>query len=189
MLPNADTENLFPLLAQLHLHPILFGVVLASIFAAIMSTADSQLLVAASSVVRDLYEKILRKGEVIPAEKHWYLYSRMVVFLLVVFSLLFGFLAEDLVFWLVLLCLGRTWAHQSAPPLYWLSIGREPQGREFLPAWSRVQLVTIGWYLIPVLKGDNVRADTGLSSQHSLPHGLSASIPHLPRIPEEPLKI
>jgi SSS family solute:Na+ symporter len=55
LLPNADTEQLYPVLAQQHLHPLLFGIVVASIFAAIMSTADSQLLVAASAVVRDVY--------------------------------------------------------------------------------------------------------------------------------------
>ncbi|CAN5400493.1 hypothetical protein BH23BAC3_BH23BAC3_18650 [soil metagenome] len=82
MLPAEDTENLFPLLAQQHLHPVLFGVVLASIFAAIMSTADSQLLVAASSVVRDIYDKLIRKGEKIPQNK-LVLYSRIIVFLLV----------------------------------------------------------------------------------------------------------
>jgi Na+/proline symporter len=47
MLPASDTENLYPVLASMYLHPVLFGVMVASIFAAIMSTANSQLLVAA----------------------------------------------------------------------------------------------------------------------------------------------
>jgi Na+/proline symporter len=59
MLPGGDTENLYPTLAQAHLHPALFGIVLASIIAAIMSTADSQLLVGASSCVRDVYQPIV----------------------------------------------------------------------------------------------------------------------------------
>jgi sodium/proline symporter len=150
MLPNADTENLFPLLAQLHLHPVLFGVVLASIFAAIMSTADSQLLVAASSVVRDLYEKILRKGEVIP-QKTLVLYSRIVVFLLVILSLLFGFLAEDLVFWLVLFAwagLGASIGPTSILALYWKGTTRAG----IFAGLVTGTLVTIGWYLIPALK-------------------------------------
>jgi len=62
MFPNGDTEHLYPMLAQQHLHPVLFGIVVASIFAAIMSTADSQLLVAASSLIWDIYHKILCKG-------------------------------------------------------------------------------------------------------------------------------
>ena len=64
-----DTENLYPMLARLHLHPVLFGIVVASIFAAIMSTADSQLLVAASAVVRDFYQKVVKKDEDIPRER------------------------------------------------------------------------------------------------------------------------
>ena len=62
----ADTENLYPMLAQLHLHPILFGIVVASIFAAIMSTADSQLLVAASALVRDFFQRVVMKNREVP---------------------------------------------------------------------------------------------------------------------------
>ena len=47
---KADT--IFPTVANLYLHPVVAGIVLAAVFAAIMSTADSQLLVAASGVVR-----------------------------------------------------------------------------------------------------------------------------------------
>jgi sodium/proline symporter len=105
MLPNADRENLYPLLAQDHLHPLLFGMVLASIFAAIMSTADSQLLVASSSVVRDIYQKLIKKGELFD-EKRMVRMSRGVVLILVCFSILLGYLAADWIFWLVLFAWG-----------------------------------------------------------------------------------
>jgi sodium/proline symporter len=121
MLPDADAEQLYPLLAAQHLHPVAFGIVLASIFAAIMSTADSQLLVAASSVVRDFYEKILHRGEEIP-QKRLVLYSRIVVVLLVIAALVVGLLAEALVFWLVLFAwagLGASFGPTSILALYW----------------------------------------------------------------------
>lgn len=149
MLPAEDTENLFPMLAQMHLHPILFGTVLASIFAAIMSTADSQLLVAASSVVRDVYEKIVRKGEDLP-QKKLVLYSRVVVFLIVVLSLAFGFLAEDLVFWLVLFAwagLGASIGPTSILALYWSGTTRAGVMAGLITG----TLVTIIWYYTPVL--------------------------------------
>jgi SSS family solute:Na+ symporter/sodium/proline symporter len=41
---------------------LLAGMMLAALLAAIMSTADSQILVVSSSITRDLYEKVLRKG-------------------------------------------------------------------------------------------------------------------------------
>jgi SSS family solute:Na+ symporter len=59
LLPGGDHELVYPALAAAQLHPVLYGVVIASIFAAIMSTADSQLLVAASAVVRDVYEQLV----------------------------------------------------------------------------------------------------------------------------------
>jgi sodium/proline symporter len=121
MLPNADTEQLYPLLASQHLHPVFFGLVVASIFAAIMSTADSQLLVAASSVVRDFYEKILHRDETIP-QKRLVLYSRLIIVVLVALALLFGLLAEDLVFWLVLFAwagLGAAIGPTSILALFW----------------------------------------------------------------------
>lgn len=151
MLPGADTENLFPMLAQLHLHPVLFGVVLASIFAAIMSTADSQLLVAASSVVRDIYEKIFKKGVEVPQGK-LVLYSRIVVFLIVILALVFGFYAEDLVFWLVLFAwagLGAAIGPTSILALYWKGTTRAGIFAGLIIG----TLVTIVWYLTPTLKG------------------------------------
>ena len=42
--------------------PFLAGMMLAALLAAIMSTADSQILVISSSITRDIYEKVLRKG-------------------------------------------------------------------------------------------------------------------------------
>ncbi|TVR17509.1 MAG: sodium/proline symporter [Balneolaceae bacterium] len=147
MLPAGDTENLFPVLAQEHLHPVLFGVVLASIFAAIMSTADSQLLVAASSVVRDVYEKIVRKGEHV-SQRTLVLYSRIVVFLLVVLSLIVGFLAEDLVFWLVLFAwagLGASIGPTSILALYWKGTTRAGIFAGLITG----TVVTIGWYYMP----------------------------------------
>lgn len=152
MLPAGDTENLFPLLAQQHLHPVLFGVVLASVFAAIMSTADSQLLVAASSVVRDVYDKIIRKDKTIP-QRRLVLYSRAVVLGLVVISLLFGYLAEDLIFWLVLFAwagLGASIGPTSILALYWKGTTRAGIFAGLITGTA----VTITWYFIPVLKNN-----------------------------------
>src|SRR4030042_6474915 len=93
MLPDGDPENLFPFLAQQHLHPILFGIVIAAILAAIMSTADSMLLVCASAVIRDIYQKVINpKKEV--TEKELVLYSRIIIFILVNIALIFGYIAS-----------------------------------------------------------------------------------------------
>ena len=121
-----DTENLYPMLAQLHLHPVLFGIVVASIFAAIMSTADSQLLVAASALVRDFYQKVVKKDRRSPG-RGWWFYSRITVAVLVVLALILGWLAETLVFWLVLFAwagLGAALGPTSILALYWKGLTR-----------------------------------------------------------------
>lgn len=147
LLPGADTENLYPVLAQQHLPPLLFGVVVASIFAAIMSTADSQLLVGASAVVRDLLQdraKRLSQAALVRA-------SRITVFLLVIAALALGVVAEQLVFWLVLFA----WAGLGAaigPPLvlafYWRGTTRAGVFAGLITGTT----TTVVWYLTPVLK-------------------------------------
>lgn len=61
-LTGADTEKVFIILVQTLLHPIPAGVCLAAILAAIMSTADSQLLVSSSALTRDVYKPFIRKN-------------------------------------------------------------------------------------------------------------------------------
>jgi sodium/proline symporter len=120
-LPNGDTENLFPHLAQLHLPPLFFGLVIAAIVAAIMSTADSQLLVAASAVVRDLYQKLLHRGKDIDPER-LVLLSRIMITVLMVAAIGLREVASDLVFWLVLFAwggLGASFGPALILSLYW----------------------------------------------------------------------
>jgi sodium/proline symporter len=59
--PLADSETVFIQLAELLFHPLVAGICLAAILAAIMSTADSQLLVASSAFSEDFYKGLLRR--------------------------------------------------------------------------------------------------------------------------------
>ncbi len=61
-LTGADTEKVFILMVNVLFHPVFAGVCLAAILAAIMSTADSQLLVAASVLTEDFYKAFFRSG-------------------------------------------------------------------------------------------------------------------------------
>lgn len=58
-LTGTETEKVFIHLTTAMFHPVVAGVVLAAILAAVMSTADSQLLVASSAVAEDLYSGFL----------------------------------------------------------------------------------------------------------------------------------
>lgn len=56
-----DPETIFLVFSQLLFHPLVSGFLLAAILAAIMSTISSQLLVASSSLTRDIYKLFLDK--------------------------------------------------------------------------------------------------------------------------------
>ncbi|MBK1720369.1 sodium/proline symporter PutP [Thiocystis violacea] len=61
-LPGEARETIFILLVNLLFHPLVAGILLAAILAAIMSTADSQLLVCSSAFTEDLYRSFLRRS-------------------------------------------------------------------------------------------------------------------------------
>jgi len=59
----ADPDQVMPLLARALVPGWLAGIFISGAVAAIMSTADSQIMVACSSLVEDVYVKLLRRGE------------------------------------------------------------------------------------------------------------------------------
>lgn len=63
--PLADPETVFMHLVNTLFHPLVAGVLLAAILAAIMSTADSQLLVASSVLSEDFFKTLV--GQDMPA--------------------------------------------------------------------------------------------------------------------------
>lgn len=148
-LPGGDVESLYPYLAGQVLPGWLFGLVIAAIFAAIMSTTDSQLLVAASAVVRDLYEKVLRRHEAL-SQARLVLLSRCVVAVLVVLAVLMGFYAEQVVFWLVLFSwggLGASLGPTTILALYWRGTTRSGVLAGMVAGAGTV----IAWELVPPL--------------------------------------
>jgi len=60
-LEGAATETVFMILINTLFHPVFAGLLLAAILAAIMSTADSQLLVTSSALTQDFYRVLLKK--------------------------------------------------------------------------------------------------------------------------------
>lgn len=56
-----DGEKIFMILVNAIFHPVMAGILLAAILAAIMSTADSQLLVSSSALAEDFYKQVFKK--------------------------------------------------------------------------------------------------------------------------------
>lgn len=111
-----DPEKVMPLMAMSLLPEWAAGVVIAAITAAIMSTADSQLLVAASSVVEDVYHKLVNPRV---DQRRLVLYSRFSVLLLSVVALLLA-LQGGVIYYLVAFAWGGLAA--SFGPLIILSL-------------------------------------------------------------------
>jgi sodium/proline symporter len=144
-LPNQDAEMVYLVLSSEYFGPALYGLLVGGIFAAILSTADSQLLVVASTFVRDVYEKILRKHSDIPESEKLRL-SRWIVVMSGALALLLAFVAKDLVFWLVLFAWGGLGASLGPAvifSLYW----RRTTRAGILAGMITGTVVTIVWKL------------------------------------------
>ncbi|WDV44404.1 sodium/proline symporter PutP [Clostridiaceae bacterium M8S5] len=75
-LEGAGSETVFMVMVNALFHPLVAGIFLAAILAAVMSTADSQLLVTSSSFTKDFYQVVFRKKA---TEKELVLISRIAV--------------------------------------------------------------------------------------------------------------
>jgi len=109
----ADQEQVMPLLARYLLPGWIAGLMLAGAIAAMMSTADSQLIVVTSSIVEDVYVKLLR---IKSSPQRLVLLSRLATILVSAVALVLAFRNQDLIFDLV----SYAWAGLGAsfgPPL------------------------------------------------------------------------
>ena len=141
-----NPENLFFVLTTDLFHPIVAGVIIAAILSAIMSTADSQLLVSASVVSHDLgLDKRLRMPSL------WV--SRLSILFIVVFSILVTLLMPEAIFNRALFA----WVALGASfgPIVVLRL----LGRRVKPAFTVVAMLTgfilaVTFYLMPNTPGD-----------------------------------
>ena len=91
-LQGGDNEKVFIELLNLLLHPLPAGICLAAILAAIMSTADSQLLVASSALTEDIY-KLFNKNKV--ADSSLVTIGRATVIIITLFALVLALQANS----------------------------------------------------------------------------------------------
>lgn len=86
---SIDAETIFMLLVDALFHPLIAGILLAAILAAIMSTADSQLLVSSSALTEDFYRALVKPDA---SQKHLVFVSKISV---VVIALIATYLAMN----------------------------------------------------------------------------------------------
>jgi sodium/proline symporter len=144
-LPGADPEMVYLTLSSRFFGPVLFGLLIGGVFAAILSTADSQLLVVASTFARDVHEKILRPGPEADEAAKLRL-GRLVLVVSGIVALVLASVAQDLVFWLVLFAWGGLGA--SLGPALIFSLFWKGATRDGIAAGMVTgTLVTVVWRL------------------------------------------
>ena len=140
--------------------PIVGGVFLCGILAAIMSTADSQLLVTASSVTEDLYQGFFRKKQS-DAKMVWF--SRLVVVIVAIVAYFIAFDPNSSIMGLV----SDAWAGLGAAfgptvllSLYWRRINTPGA----IAGISVGAQTVIFWDYLPLFGGQTAGSVTGIYS-------------------------
>ncbi len=94
-----DPEGILPLLATELFSPLFAGILMVVVLAAIMSTADSLLIMASSAVVRDYLQKIRSSTK---SDAHLARYGKIVTLVIGVLGLVFALNESPLIFWFVI---------------------------------------------------------------------------------------
>lgn len=126
-----DAEKLMPMMAKFLTLPVIAGIMISGAIAAMMSTADSQLLSSTSAVAEDIYHKIFRKDA---GQKQLVLISRIATIVIGLFAFAIALLPPPS--WSITWCCspGEAWVQCSALPYSFpCGIKRRP-GRGLRPA-------------------------------------------------------
>ncbi|OGS43003.1 MAG: hypothetical protein A3K76_01175 [Euryarchaeota archaeon RBG_13_57_23] len=83
-LTGKEPDNILPMMVDAFAPSWVLGIMLSGAFAALMSTADSQLLVMSSMLTRDVYRKWLKKEA---SQKHEFVVGKLLVVVLALLSL------------------------------------------------------------------------------------------------------
>lgn len=120
----SDPEKLMPIMATRLLPMWLAGIFISGAIAAMMSTADSQILVATSAVTEDIYHRVLKKS---PSEKRLVLISRITTLVVGIIAFILALTTKELVFSMVSYAwggLGSSFGPVILLSLYWKKLNR-----------------------------------------------------------------
>jgi len=113
----ADQEQIMPMVARALMPAGIVGIMISGAIAAMMSTADSQLLVSTSAITEDIYHGLVNKDA---PQKRLVLYSRLATVAVGVVAFILALGAERLVYDLVLYAWGGLGAAFGPPLLFTL---------------------------------------------------------------------
>ncbi len=160
-----STENVFiemikKMFTEQYAMPFIAGIFLCAILAAIMSTADSQLLVASSAVAEDLFKGIIKKDA---TEKEVLSLSRLTVIIVAVIAYIIAWNPDSSVMTLV----SDAWAGFGAAfgPIVLLSLfWKRTNLKGAVAGIASGAIIVILWDYIPLMSGSTLGDATGLYS-------------------------
>jgi Na+/proline symporter len=126
----------------------LVGFILAAATAAMMSTVDSQLLVATSAVTEDIYRKLVNPAA---SQKYLVRLARIFTVVIAIIAFILGLSAEQAVYWLVLYAWGGL-AASFGPPLILSLLWRRTTRTGVFAGMVMGAITIIVWYNVPALK-------------------------------------
>ena len=144
----ADPEHVMPQVATLFLPAGIAGIVISAAIAAMMSTADSQLLVATSALSEDIYHQLINKDA---PQKRLLAISRIGTIFIGVIAFLLALGAQERVFWFVLYAwagLGAAFGPGMVLSLWW----KRTTKWGVFSGMVTGSVTTVVWHNVPVLK-------------------------------------
>ncbi|MCK4224797.1 MAG: sodium/proline symporter [candidate division Zixibacteria bacterium] len=144
----ADQEQIMPYMTKTLVPAWLAGVLISGAIAAMMSTADSQLLVSTSAISRDIYHQMMKKDA---PDKRLVMISRVATLIIGLIAFILALSAQSLVYWLVLYAwagLGASFGPALLTTLWWKKVTK----------WGVFSGMVVGtitvliWYNVPALK-------------------------------------
>lgn len=121
---GSNSDRLMPFFAKTYLPAWLAGILICGAIAAMMSTADTQLLVISSAVCQDLYHRVLKKN---PPEQKLLRISRIITILVCSVAFYLAYTSDKIIFAMVSYAwggLGSTFGPIVILTLYWKGITR-----------------------------------------------------------------
>jgi sodium/proline symporter len=145
----ADQEQLMPLMARTFMPEWLAVIMIVGAIAAMMSTADSQLLASASAISEDIYRRLINPEA---SQTRLVALGRLATLGVGVIGFILAWQADDFVYNMVLYAwagLGSAFGPPLLMSLHWRGVSRAGVLAGFIGGTVTV----IAWYNIPVLNG------------------------------------
>ncbi len=144
-----DPEQLMPYMATALMPGWIAGILISGAIAAMMSTADSQLIVTTATLTEDFYHKIQKHQELSPEKL--LIFSRVAAFLAGILAFMLAWSSSELVFSMVSYAwsgLGASFGPVLIMMIYWKRISASGA----LAGMLTGALTTIIWKSIPILE-------------------------------------